>query len=33
MFVMAIKCTELDGGNDFTFIHHLVIKCLLGLLH
>ena len=32
MFVMAIKCTELDSGNSSVLIHHLVIKCCLGLM-
>ena len=32
MFVTAIKCTELDKGNGSVLIHHLVIKCCLGLM-
>ena len=32
MFVTAIKCTELDSGNGSMLIHHLVIKCYLGLM-
>ena len=32
MFVMDIKCTELDGSKGSVLIHHLIIKCYLGLM-